>query len=150
MKKCAWLLLLLGVLLALLGGSMMPALAQDDEEEEKRENYLSLRLTAVNGDRHPYGWIRVDGYDFGLGASKLRPQAIYSVWLVKANGEKVGIGEAPFSFETRESGEGKYVIRLQDVNLFSGDYQRIVVFHHPSNQPEKTDDLLPILEARLR
>lgn len=141
-----WSLLLLILLLA-----VGFARAEDEDEEgAPKENFLKFRLTATNGDRHPYGWVLVDGYNFGMGAQKLRPNEIYTVWMVKSNGEKAGIGEAPFSFQARESGEGKYVIKLPDNVIFSGEYQKVVIFHHPDGNPETLEGMLPILEGSLK
>lgn len=144
-----WSLLLLILLLAF---GLARAAEDEDEGDEgtPKENYLKFRLTATNGDRHPYGWVQVDGYNFGLGAHKLRPNEIYTVWMVKSNGEKAGVGEAPFSFETRESGEGKYIIKLPDNVIFSGEFQKIVVYHHPDGNATTMEGMLPILEGALK
>lgn len=144
-----WSSLLLIMLLAL---SFAHAANDEDEGDEgtPKENFLKCKLTATNGDRHPYGWVMVDGYNFGLGAHKLRPNETYTIWMVKSNGEKAGVGEAPFSFETRDSGEGKVNIKLPDNVIFSGEYQKIVVYHHPDGNATTMEGMLPILEGPLR
>jgi hypothetical protein len=142
-----WTLLLLILLLA--AGSVRAA-GDDDDASTPKENFLKFRLTATNGDRHPYGWVLVDGYNFGMGAQGLRPNEIYTVWMVKSNGEKAGIGEAPYSFQARDSGEGKYIVKLPDNAIFTGDYQKIVIYHHPDGNPETMEGMLPILEGPLK
>ncbi len=144
-----WSVLLLILMLAV--GFARAADGEDEgDEATPKENFLKFRLTAVNGDRHPYGWVLIDGYNFGLGAQKLRPNEIYTVWMVKSSGEKVGIGEAPYSFQARESGEGKYIIKLPDNVIFSGEYQKVIVYHHPDGKPETMEGMLPILEGPLK
>ncbi len=138
---------LIALMICLLAS--LAARAADEDEDSPKANFLKFKLAAVNGDRYPYGWVLVDGYQFGMGAQKLRPQEIYTVWMVKPNGEKVGVGEAPYSFETRESGEGKYVIKMPDNQIFSGEFSKVVIYHHPDHNPLTMEGMLPILEGSM-
>lgn len=147
MRKASLLLL---ILLLVVGFARAADGDDDSDAGAPKENFLKFKLTAVNGDRHPYGWVLVDGYNFGLGAMGLRPNETYTVWIIKANGEKTGIGEKPYSFQARESGEGKVNIHLEDNVIFSGDYTKLVVYHHPDGNPEQMDGMLPILEGSLK
>lgn len=110
---------------------------------------LRYRFKTPDGKPHPYGWARINGTEFASKCSKLEPGQVYSMWVVKADGSRAGVGETPFSFTAGENGEGNYTVRLPEPGFAIGDFVKLVVFHHPSGDANKVDDLEPVLEAVL-
>lgn len=107
------------------------------------------RFKAPDGAPRPYGWARINGTEFNSMGNKLEPGKTYSIWLVKADGTKAGIGPAPHSFTVAENGEGRYKVRLEDPGFQIEGFEKMVIFFHPSGDAAKLDDLVPVLETLL-
>jgi hypothetical protein len=71
------------------------------------------------------------------------------MWLIKLDGTRVGVGEAPFAFTAQENGEGNYMIRLAEPGLTMEAYQKLEVLHHPTGDATRLDDAVPVLEAKM-
>lgn len=108
------------------------------------------RFKASDGKPRPYGWARIiNGVDFNSMGNKLEPGKVYSIWLVRADGTKAGIGPAPHSFTAAENGEGRYQVRLEDPGFQIEGFEKMVIFLHPSGDASKLDDMVPVLETLL-
>lgn len=72
-------------------------------------------------------------------ASGLRPNSMYSVWLIDETpmlGE-LGIGSGDLTFETDSEGNGSYTVRLPSRQF--KDWDKIEILHHPNNDTEDVE-----------
>lgn len=107
------------------------------------------RFKASDGKTRPYGWARINGTEFNSMGSKLEPGKLYTIWLVKADGTRAGIGPAPYSFTAAENGEGRYQVRLEEPGFQIEGFEKMVIYFHPSGDATKLDDMVPVLETLL-
>jgi len=111
-----------------------------------------LRSTGAWGEAliETYG-SRVPGERvFSVDVYHLKPNSVYTVWLVNEfrPGERTGmyfLGVGTNSFRTDANGNGRYVTTTNEYEI---EYWRFVeVDYHPDNDPKNTKGMVPVLQG---
>jgi hypothetical protein len=79
----------------------------------------------------------------------LKPNAVYTVWLVnmQPSMQKEGAGRPPYEFRTDTKGEATYSAELKESPI--GKWQTIFIVRHPSGDPTAMNDMKDALKANL-
>lgn len=144
MNKRYWPVVL--VLLALLGAPLWASggLGGGDAEESG-DDTIKVSLKPLEEESKIYGWVRVTGDQFNLGANRLPKDQWYSVYFVSGD-EKQAVGENPV---TRSSGSGevKFGTRLEEP--LGAEWDKVVLYHQPQGE-KNNEGMVPVLEGSLR
>ncbi len=125
----------LGLLLALTGGAVGAG--------------KSFTLMGQKDTPTAKGTATVDGQHLKVTASGLKPNAVYTVWLVnmKPTMTKAPAGKEPPSFKTDAKGNGKYEGNLNESPI--GKWESIMIVRHPSGDAKDMDRMEDALMAKL-
>jgi len=95
------------------------------------------------------GTATVEGNKLTITAKGLRPNAVYTVWLVNMQPTmtKAGAGTPPYDFKTDGQGNAKYTSNLGESPL--GRWQAIFIVRHPSGDPKAMDKMEDALMGKL-
>jgi Cu/Ag efflux protein CusF len=85
-----------------------------------------------------------------LAAEGLKPNAIYTVWVVnmKPKMEMAGVGSGDYSFKSDASGRGQYMGTLSAAEL--AKWQMLEIAYHPDGNPKNMKQMDVVLEAELK
>ena len=95
------------------------------------------------------GTATVDGNTLTITAKGLKPNAVYTVWLVNMQPTmtKAGAGTPPYDFKSDANGNAKYTATLGESPL--GKWQAIFIVRHPSGDPKAMDKMEDALMGKL-
>ncbi len=95
------------------------------------------------------GTATVEGNKLTITAKGLKPNAVYTVWLVNMQPTmtKAGAGTPPYDFKTDGQGNAKYTSNLGESPL--GRWQAIFIVRHPSGDPKAMDTMEDALMGKL-
>jgi hypothetical protein len=95
------------------------------------------------------GTATIEGNKLVITAKGLKPNAVYTVWLVNMQPTmtKAGAGTAPFSFRGDGTGNGRYTAQLGESPL--GKWQVIFIVRHPTGDPRDMDTIEDALMGKL-
>lgn len=81
------------------------------------------------------GTATIEGNTLTITARGLKPNAVYTVWLVNMQPDmsKAGAGAPPYSFRTDSRGSATYTARLAESPR--GKWQALFIVRHPSGDP---------------
>ncbi|MBW7957890.1 MAG: hypothetical protein H3C68_08375 [Deltaproteobacteria bacterium] len=83
----------------------------------------------------------------GIDFFRLKPDTVYSVWLVNERGERAPAGVDRSHFKTDAAGKGRFVTTTYDDRLSRWRY--IEVYSHPGGDPANTQDMVAELRGDL-
>ena len=91
----------------------------------------------------------IEGNKLTLDAKGLKPNAVYTVWLVNMQPTmtKAGAGAAPYNFKSDAQGNAKYTATLSESPV--GKWQAIFIVRHPSGDPKAMDKMEDALMGKL-
>ncbi len=91
----------------------------------------------------------VEGNTLTITAKGLKPNAVYTVWLVNMQPTmtKAGAGTSPYDFKTDANGNAKYTTNLTESPV--GKWQAIFIVRHPSGDPKAMDKMEDALMGKL-
>ena len=95
------------------------------------------------------GTATVEGTKLTITAEGLKPNAVYTVWLVNMQPTmtKAGAGTPPFDFKSDSKGNAKYTSTLSESPV--GKWQAIFIVRHPSGDPKAMDKMEDALMGKL-
>jgi len=95
------------------------------------------------------GTATVEGTKLTIAAKGLKPNAVYTVWLVNMQPTmtKAGAGTAPYDFKSDANGNARYAATLGESPL--GKWQAIFIVRHPSGDPKAMDKMEDALMGKL-
>jgi hypothetical protein len=95
------------------------------------------------------GTATVEGTKLTITAKGLKPNAVYTVWLVNMQPTmtKAGAGTPPFDFKSDGKGNAKYTASLSESPV--GKWQAIFIVRHPSGDPKAMDKMEDALMGKL-
>jgi len=95
------------------------------------------------------GTATLEGNKLAITAKDLKPNAVYTVWLVNMQPTmtKAGAGNAPYDFKTDARGNAKYTAILSESPV--GKWQAIFIVRHPSGDPKAMDKMEDALMGKL-
>lgn len=95
------------------------------------------------------GRATVEGTKLTIAAKGLKPNAVYTVWLVNMQPTmtKAGAGTAPYDFKSDANGNASYTATLGESPL--GRWQAIFIVRHPSGDPKAMDKMEDALMGKL-
>jgi len=90
------------------------------------------------------------GKEVVITASGLKPDEVYTVWLVnmKPKMDMAGLGTGVYAFNSDASGNGKYTAAVSGAEL--GKWQIIEVAHHPDRNPRNMKNMGIALKGELK
>jgi len=106
-------------------------------------------LMAQKDSPQANGTATVEGNKLTITAKGLKPNAVYTVWLVNMQPTmtKAGAGTPPFDFKSDSKGSAKYTATLSDSPV--GKWQAIFIVRHPSGAPKAMDKMEDALMGKL-
>jgi hypothetical protein len=124
------------LILALVVGAAIGAMAADSK---------SIVLMGQKDTPQASGTAVIEGNKLTVTAKGLKPNAVYTVWLVNMQPTmtKAGTGTPPYDFRSDAQGNAKYTAALSESPV--GKWQAIFIVRHPSGDPkamEKMEDAL--------
>lgn len=128
------------LVLALVAGLAAGALAAESQ---------SFGLMGQKDSPQASGTATVEGNKLTITAKGLKPNAVYTVWLVNMQPTmtKAGAGTAPYDFKTDGRGNAKYSATLSESP--AGKWQAIFIVRHPSGDPKVMDKMEDALMGKL-
>mgnify|MGYP006271389305 CR=1 FL=1 len=83
-----------------------------------------------------------DRKDIAIAANGLKPNSVYTVWLVnmKPKMDMTGLGQGDYSFKTDSRGSASYSATIGSADL--SKWQLIELAYHPSGDPKNTKELM--------
>jgi hypothetical protein len=95
------------------------------------------------------GTATIEGTKLTITAKGLKPNAVYTVWLVNMQPSmtKAGAGTPPYDFKTDGQGNAKYTGNLGESPV--GKWQAIFIVRHPSGDPKAMDKMEDALMGKL-
>lgn len=95
------------------------------------------------------GTATVEGSKLTITANGLKPNAVYTVWLVNMQPTmtKAGAGTPPYDFKTDVRGNANYTATLSESPV--GKWQAIFIVRHPSGDPKAMDKMEDALMGKL-
>ena len=90
------------------------------------------------------------GKSLTVTATGLKPNAVYTVWLVHLSPTmtKVGAGTAPYAFNSDAKGDARYTAELGESPL--GKWQVIMIVRHTAGDAKNMNDMVEGVMAKLR
>jgi hypothetical protein len=106
-------------------------------------------LTGQKDSPQASGTATVEGTKLTITAKGLKPNAVYTVWLVNMQPTmtKAGAGTAPYDFKSDANGDAKYTATLGESPL--GKWQAIFIVRHSSGDPKAMDKMEDALMVKL-
>ena len=85
----------------------------------------------------------------GIHATGLKPNSVYTVWLVNMmpNKTEAGAGSPPYMFKTDSRGKGSYEASLSESPF--GKWQMVMVMFHPTGDPMDMKKMVEGLSAKV-
>ena len=95
------------------------------------------------------GTATLEGTKLTITANGLKPNAVYTVWLVNMQPTmtKGGAGTPPYDFKSDANGNAKYTATLSESPV--GKWQVIFIVRHPSGDPKAMDKMEDALMGKL-
>jgi hypothetical protein len=95
------------------------------------------------------GTATVEGTKLTISAKGLKPNAVYTVWLVNMQPTmtKAGAGIPPYGFKSDAKGNARYTASLEESPI--GKWQAIFIVRHPSGDPKAMDRMEDALMGKL-
>jgi len=95
------------------------------------------------------GTATLAGKTLTVAATGLKPNAVYTVWLVNMSPTmtKAGAGTAPYTFTADAKGGATYTAELGDSPV--GKWQSIMIVRHTTGDPKNMNDMAEGLMAKL-
>ena len=83
-----------------------------------------------------------DQKEVTITAKGLKPNSVYTVWLVnmKPKMDMAGVGEGDYSFRSDDKGNASYFATIGSADL--SKWQLIELAYHPSGDPKNTKELM--------
>jgi len=108
---------------------------------------VSFPLKAEKDSPAASGTAFLDDGKVRIQAEGLRPNEVYTVWLVnmKPKKQEAGAGTAPYAFRTDGQGKGSYEAGLSESPF--GRWSTIMVVRHPAGDPADMKNMVPALSA---
>ena len=128
------------LILALVVGGAAGAMAADAK---------SFALMGQKETPQASGTATVEGNTLVITAKGLKPNAVYTVWLVNMQPTMTmaGAGAPPYDFKTDANGNAKYTANLSESPV--GKWQAIFIVRHPSGDPKAMDKKEDALMGKL-
>ncbi len=128
------------LILVLVVGMATGAVAADSK---------SFALMGQKDTPQANGTAVIEGNKLTVNAKGLKPNAVYTVWLVNMQPTmtKAGAGTAPYDFKSDAQGSAKYTATLSEAPL--GKWQAIFIVRHPSGDPKAMDKMEDALMGKL-
>ena len=91
-----------------------------------------------------------DQKEIVVDAGGLKPNEVYSVWLVnmKPKMDMAGVGEGDYSFKADEKGNAHYVATVPSADLKK--WQMLEIAHHPDGDPKNMEKMGIALQGSLK
>lgn len=95
------------------------------------------------------GTATVEGNKLTITARGLKPNAVYTVWLVNMQPTmtKAGAGTPPYDFKTDANGNANYSATLSESPV--GKWQALFIVRHPTGDPKAMDKMEDALMGKL-
>ncbi len=128
------------LILALVVGVAIGAMAADSK---------SIALMGQKDTPQASGTAVIEGNKLTVTAKGLKPNAVYTVWLVtmQPTMTKAGAGTPPYDFKSDAQGNAKYTAALSESPV--GKWQAIFIVRHPSGDPKAMDKMEDALMGKL-
>ena len=109
----------------------------------------NFALMAQKDSPQASGTATVEGNKLAITAKGLKPNAVYTVWLVNMQPTmtKAGAGTPPFDFKSDARGNANYTATLSESPV--GKWQAIFIVRHPSGDPKAMDKMEDALMGKL-
>lgn len=109
----------------------------------------SFNLMGQKDTPQASGTATVEGTKLTITAKGLKPNAVYTVWLVNMQPTmtKAGAGKPPYDFKTDAQGSAKYAADLGESPV--GKWQAIFIVRHPTGDPKTMDKMEDALMGKL-
>ncbi len=80
----------------------------------------------------------------------LKPNAVYTVWLVNMNPQMdmIGVGSGDYSFKSDDKGNGHYTATVSTAELRK--WQMLEIVHHPDGDPKNMKKMGVVFKADLK
>lgn len=109
----------------------------------------SIALMGQKDTPQASGTAVIEGNKLTVTAKGLKPNAVYTVWLVNMQPTmtKAGAGTPPYDFKSDAQGNAKYTAALSESPV--GKWQAIFIVRHPSGDPKAMDKMEDALMGKL-
>jgi hypothetical protein len=94
--------------------------------------------------------VGADQQEVAITMRGLRPDAVYTVWLVneKPRMSMAGLGKADYTFTTDAKGQGRYAATIASAEL--AKWHLLKIAYHPDRKPRNMRNIVIDLEGTLR
>jgi hypothetical protein len=110
---------------------------------------VEIPLMAAKPHPGASGTTKISDRSLTIQAKGLRPNAVYTVWLVnmKPKEQKAGAGKPPYTFRTDSQGVGSYSSSLSGSPF--GKWQMLMIMLHPSGDPTDMKNMVGALSTKI-
>ena len=108
-----------------------------------------LTCKADKSHKGAAGTVTLSENSIGIQAKGLRPNGVYTVWLVNMKPKKheAGAGQVPYMFKTDGAGNGSYTSTLS--NSPFGKWEMIMIVLHPDGDPANMMNMVGALSTMI-
>ncbi len=130
-------------------GSLILALAVGLATGAVAAETKSFALMGQKDTPQASGTAILEGNRLTITTKGLKPNAVYTVWLVNMQPTmtKAGAGTPPYDFKTDANGNAKYTTNLTESPV--GKWQALMIVRHPSGDPKAMDKMEDALMGKL-
>lgn len=130
-------------------GSLILALAVGLATGAVAADAKSFALMGQKDTPQANGTAILEGNRLTITAKGLKPNAVYTVWLVNMQPTmtKAGAGAPPYDFRADAQGNARYTADLNESPV--GKWQALMIVRHPSGDPKAMDKMEDALMGKL-